>query len=83
MLYKLGFLQTNPQHISNKTLIFWNCFRYALAVNKKTPNGKRRILSIIADDFTYVELESELKVRIIFNFLFFFYKFVQFFIFFL
>ncbi|UZO10793.1 uncharacterized protein OCT59_002371 [Rhizophagus irregularis] len=31
-------------------------------INNKTPDGKRRILSIIADDFTYAELELQLGV---------------------
>ena len=52
-LYKSGFLQTKPRHIPNQTLIFWNCFKCALMINKKNPDGKQRILSIIANEFTY------------------------------
>lgn len=63
MLYKSGFLQTKPRHIPNQTLIFWDCFIRAMMINNKTPDGKRRILSIIADDFTYAELELQLGVR--------------------
>ncbi|CAB4483409.1 unnamed protein product [Rhizophagus irregularis] len=33
-----------------------------MMINNKTPDGKRRILSIIADDFTYAELELQLGV---------------------
>ena len=50
----------------NATHTFWNCFERALANNKKTPNGKRRILSIISNDFTYEELKQNLNV-ILFN----------------
>ena len=66
MLYKTGFLQPNAKYIQSATSIFWNCFKRALMNNKKTSNGKRRILSIIADDFTYDELESQLVVCNIF-----------------
>ncbi|CAB4392569.1 unnamed protein product [Rhizophagus irregularis] len=33
-----------------------------MMINNRTPDGKRRILSIIADDFTYAELELQLGV---------------------
>ncbi len=42
-------------------------------INKKNPDGKRRILSIIANEFTYNELKLELDVRCMFlryNFIF-------------
>ncbi|CAB4492176.1 unnamed protein product [Rhizophagus irregularis] len=58
-LYKMGFLSSNP---SNSTETFWSCFRQALDDNKKTRDGKWRILSIIANDFTYEELEYNLGV---------------------
>jgi hypothetical protein len=48
--------------IKNSTPIFWQCFNNALADNKKNCDGKRRILSIIADDFTYKELQENLGV---------------------
>ena len=41
---------------------FWTCFSNALDSNKKGPDGKQRILSIIADSFTYHELEEKLEV---------------------
>ncbi|RHZ51176.1 hypothetical protein Glove_482g7 [Diversispora epigaea] len=50
-LYKREFLIT-----------FWKCFEYGLACNKKNSDGKRRILSIIANEFTYKELEQNLNV---------------------
>ena len=56
----MRFLSSNP---SNSTETFWSCFRQALNDNKKTRNGKRRILSIIANDFSYAELELKLGVR--------------------
>lgn len=59
-LYQTGFLVSDP---SSSTEIFWSCFRQALSDNKKTRDGKRRILSIIANDFTYRELENNLEVR--------------------
>lgn len=63
ILYKMGFLVPIPKHIPNNTQTFWTCFQRALSNNKKTSDGKRRILSIIANDFTYSELESNLNVR--------------------
>ena len=58
VLYQMGFLVGNPL-----TETFWSCFRQALKDNKKTRDGKRQILSIIANDFTYEELEHNLGVR--------------------
>ena len=46
----------------NATHKFWMCFERALANNKKTPDGKRRILSIISNEFTYEELKQNLNV---------------------
>ncbi len=63
-LYKLGFLVSTPLHSSDTILKFWSCFDQALADNKKTHDGKRRVLSIIADNFTYLELEKNLGVSI-------------------
>ena len=63
MLYKLGFLQPNP-HLKNLTDSFWQAFRDALEGAKRGPNGQRRILSIIAMQFTYQELKSELGVSL-------------------
>jgi hypothetical protein len=60
-LYKLGFFTSSPLHQHNSTRTFWNCFARALHDNKKNVDGKRRILSIISDQFSYVELENNLK----------------------
>ncbi|PKY53609.1 hypothetical protein RhiirA4_471939 [Rhizophagus irregularis] len=61
-LYKSGFLTSIPKNMPNATHTFWMCFERALANNKKTPDGKRRILSIISNEFTYGELKQNLNV---------------------
>ncbi|CAB4425863.1 unnamed protein product [Rhizophagus irregularis] len=43
-LYKSGFLTSIPKNTPNATHTFWMCFERAFANNKKTPNGKRRII---------------------------------------
>jgi len=48
--------------IKNSTSTFWQCFNRALENNKKNQDGKRRVLSIIANDFTYKELQENLGV---------------------
>ena len=53
----------------NATHTFWKCFERALANNKKTPDGKRRILSIISNEFTYEELKQNLNVIFLYSFL--------------
>ena len=58
----MGFLVSAPIHMSNKTNIFWSCFKQALKDNKKNRDGKQRVLSIIANDFTYQELQTNLNV---------------------
>ena len=50
--------------VENSTQTFWQCFSHALEDNKKNFDGKRRILSIIADDFTYDKLQENLGVSI-------------------
>ena len=57
-LHELGFLLKQPMDSEN----FWSCFQKSLAVNKKGINGKQRILSIIADDFKYDDLQKQLSV---------------------
>ena len=61
-LYKLGFLVSTPFYSSDTILKFWSYFDRTLANNKKTHDGKHRILSIIADNFTYSELQKNLGV---------------------
>jgi hypothetical protein len=48
--------------VENSTQTFWQCFSQAINDNKKNYDGKRRALSIIADDFTYDELQKNLGV---------------------
>ena len=38
------------------------CFQHALANNKKTPDGKQHIPSIISNEFTYEELKLFFKI---------------------
>ncbi|CAG8526863.1 25374_t:CDS:2, partial [Gigaspora rosea] len=46
----------NSEDLEEST--FWNSFRNALIVNKHGQDGKTRILSIIADQFTYKQLRK-------------------------
>ena len=62
-LYKSGFLNAYPSHSYNESETFWNCFRKSLDDNKRGPDGKQRILSIIAQDFSYEKLQKKLEVR--------------------
>ena len=67
-LYQIGVLSDSPiiiEESSNKKK-FWNSFSKSLDTNIRGMNGKQRILSIIADEFKYKEIESELKVLIYF-----------------
>ncbi|CAB4488918.1 unnamed protein product [Rhizophagus irregularis] len=61
-LYQSGFLTSTPKITSNATQKFWMCFEHALANNKKTSDRKRRILSIISNEFTYEELKQNLNI---------------------
>ena len=73
MLYKLGCLQTNLEILEESDNIvtnneyeniFWNSFRSALISNKRGGNGKTQILSIIANQFEYLQLHEKLQVRL-------------------
>jgi hypothetical protein len=65
-LYKSGFLSPHslPKQDANDGEVFWNCFYQSLQANKKGYNGKKRILSIIAEKFPYKALMDKLKVSI-------------------
>lgn len=65
-----------PQKTLNEEK-FWNSFRKSIDENIRGMDGKQRIISIIADQFTYEELKSELKVIEIF--LTYFKSFLKFF----
>ncbi|KAF0399382.1 Ubiquitin carboxyl-terminal hydrolase 14, partial [Gigaspora margarita] len=56
-LYELGFIIAQPIDSSN---IFWSCFNKSLMVNKNGENRKQRILSIVANDFKYKDLQENL-----------------------
>jgi hypothetical protein len=60
-LYNYGFLQTT---FENHTRQFWNAFQDALDNNLRGIDGKRRILSIIADKFSYETIKQNLSVSI-------------------
>ncbi|POG79108.1 hypothetical protein GLOIN_2v1530472 [Rhizophagus irregularis DAOM 181602=DAOM 197198] len=61
-LFKIGLLTSIPIHMPNATRTFWTCFERALSNNKRTYDGNHQILSIIAEDFTYDELQNNLGV---------------------
>jgi len=62
MLYENGFLSSGFSDASDSSNEFWYCFQCSINENKRGLDGKRRILSIIADRFTYNELETNLNV---------------------
>ncbi|CAG8507196.1 11880_t:CDS:2, partial [Scutellospora calospora] len=62
LLYKQRFLNPIPSNFKNHTTTFWESFRQTLDKNKRRFNGKTRILSIIADNFTYNEIKTNLNV---------------------
>lgn len=41
---------------------FWDSFNVSIQMNQRGLNGKQRILSVIADKFSYHELKENLKV---------------------
>lgn len=66
-LFQIGVL-SDSKIVSQKTLNeekFWNSFHKSIDENIRGMN-KQRILSIIAEQFTYEELKSELKVIVTF-----------------
>ena len=62
MLYENGFLSSGFSDASDSSNEFWYCFQRSINENKRGLDGKRCILSIIADRFTYNELETNLNV---------------------
>jgi hypothetical protein len=62
ILCDLGFLHPAPSRFCNQAEILWNCIQESLNANKKGQDGKRRILSIVADQFPYYEIKENLNV---------------------
>ncbi len=56
-LYEEGLL-----NITSPIRAFWDCFRNSYNANSKGIDGKTRVLSIIAERFTYKEIIDELGV---------------------
>jgi hypothetical protein len=48
--------------LQKKVNKFWECFNVSLQINKRGLDRKQRILSIIADSFSFDELQENLKV---------------------
>jgi len=69
ILYSQGFLRTISSCQFNATEVFWQCFLRALEENPRGYDGKRRILSIIADKFSYETLHQMLKVKLSISYL--------------
>ena len=70
-LYSNGLLNTKLnstirnkefEHYKSTTNVFWYSFRESLDANLNGSNGIIRILSIIAENFTYEELMENLQV---------------------
>jgi len=58
-------LSPHPLNVKHSAKSFWNCFAESYEKNKNGADGKRRILSIIAQEFTYHDLQEKLRVNII------------------
>jgi len=48
--------------LDSQVKTFWSCFEDSINNNIRGNEGQRRILSIIAEDFTYVKLKEQLNV---------------------
>lgn len=48
--------------MTSPTRALWDCFRDSYNANSKGIDGKTRILSIIAEKFTYREIIEQLEV---------------------
>ena len=67
-LHELGFLLSHPINFYDASNTFWDCFRESMTINKKGDDRKQRILSIIANDFKYEDLQKQLLVCITVDF---------------
>jgi hypothetical protein len=62
-LHEIGLLcLSSTNQDSNPENKFWSCFSSSLNTNPKGKDGKQRVLSIIAEKFSYNELNNKLKV---------------------
>ena len=52
----------NPSQSNSESKIFWKNLQNTLKANKRGFDGKIRILSIIADNFTYKKLKEKFGV---------------------
>jgi len=67
--FNLGMLVIEKKSQSNnESEIFWKSLQNALKANKKGNDGKIRILSIIAENFTIKQLKEKLNVSLKINF---------------
>ncbi|CAG8458528.1 6386_t:CDS:10 [Scutellospora calospora] len=62
LLYNSGFIHTTPNYVIDISNKFWKCFQKSLNNNKNRIDVKIRILSIIANEFSYDELQKNFKV---------------------
>ncbi|CAJ0746176.1 15865_t:CDS:2 [Entrophospora sp. SA101] len=58
------FLNPFPKEHCNDGEILWNCFNQSIKANGKGYNGKKRILSIIAEKFPYRVIMDKLKISL-------------------
>ena len=58
-------MSPHPLNVKHPAKSFWNCFAESYEKNKNGADGKRQILSIIAQEFTYHDLQEKLRVNII------------------
>jgi len=63
ILHEMGLLHLPSNQDNNPENKFWSCFSLSLNANPKGIDGKQRILSIIAEKFSYNELNDKLKVH--------------------
>ncbi|RIB00708.1 hypothetical protein C2G38_2233314 [Gigaspora rosea] len=61
-LYQLKFLHPIPFDYQNDGSKLWIAIQDALDNNLRGPNGTQRILSIVANKFTYNKIQANLKV---------------------
>ncbi|CAJ0836160.1 11_t:CDS:2, partial [Entrophospora sp. SA101] len=63
-LFDSGFLNPFPKEHCNDGEILWDCFNQSIKANGKGYNGKKRILSIIAEKFPYRVIMDKLKISL-------------------